>query len=698
MHTFLFNSRIPLSLMVGNSLIDMYAKCGDIEHAWQVFDTMPSQDAISWNIMIAAFSRVGQIEEAFTFFNNMEKADFDPDEVTFLSILKACSTIDQGKQVYAYILKKNINITTFVGNTLIDLFVKCKNMTYACEVFDQMHEHDTLTWTMLVSAHDKLERTEEPLLLFSRMVQECALPNIVTFVSTLGSCMLLHQGKRLHAQYSANRFPASVILGNTLIDMYARCGDLQSAQAVFDEMPELDIISWNTLIAGYAVGELGEEALDLFFELLDKQIEPDSATYLGVFKGCAAIGVLECCQLIHSHLFERNLFVDIYLESAIIDTYAKCWSITDAHHLFNKMAKYDVVSWNTIMAALVNHGQSEEVLDLFRQMEFRDLKPDAATFLSVLRACASAGYIDQGRVVHGYIIEGVLESHLFLSVSLIDFYAKCQSMEDAGKVFKLMPIAEDDVVAWNAIIAGHAEHDQFEQALELYERMIHKGGSPDTVTFVGALKASANLSALDKGLQIHNFILKVGQENNIYVGSTLVDMYGKCGSADDAYVAFKRMQERDIVTWNSMIACYALLGLYKEAMDSCNQMLVEQGEIDPITLVNVLTACSHAGLVDQGYMCFSSLVKGCKSTPPTVDHYACIVDLFGRAGMLQEGLNFCESMPIQPTEVVWTSLVGACRFLGEAHLGLYAAEALLELDPDDNSTLLQLVLLYYQLG
>eukprot|EP00250_Pteridium_aquilinum_P007596 c17271_g1_i1 orf=1-1215(-) len=220
MHAFMFTSGIKLSVTIGNSLIDMYAKCGNIEYAWQVFDTMPNRDAISWNIMIAGFARVGKTEEAFSFFRSMEKEEFEPDEVTFLSVLKACTNIEQGKHVYAYILTTNRKLTAFVGNTLIDLFVKCESLADAREVFDQMHERDTLTWTMVIAGYSKSDRSEWSGTLFSRMGQEGVLPNEVTFVSTFSSCSALQQGKQVHAHYLANLFPPNVVLGNTLIDMY----------------------------------------------------------------------------------------------------------------------------------------------------------------------------------------------------------------------------------------------------------------------------------------------------------------------------------------------------------------------------------------------------------------------------------------------------------------------------------------------
>ena len=676
-----------MSLSTGNSLIDMYVKCGSIEHAWKVFDTMPNKDGVSWNVMIGGFASLGHSEEAFSFFINMEKEGFNPDQVTFLAVLKACSTIKQGKQIHAHIRRNGLMITTFIGNTLIDLYIKCESLVNARQVFDEMYERDTLSFTMLITGYCKLRAMQEPIVLFQRMFQESMFPNEFTFVNTLNACLIFEHGNKLHVYYRESHFSPNIVVENTIIDMYAKCGSLTNAQLVFDQMIERDIISWNTLISGYASHEHGEEAFVLFWRLEQTHLYPDCATYLSVLKACNCVGLIEYGYVVHSHIVERSFGMDVFLESSLVDMYAKCGSIKDAHQIFNTMALHDVVAWNTIMAGYVQCGHSEEAFQLFRDMERKGLRADASSVLSLLKACVYTGSLEQGRHIHALTIEDGLEMHLYLSVSFIDLYAKSGNKEDAFKVFNMM--TDHDTVAWNAIITGYSEREYSEEALRLYDKMQLEECCADTFTFVGVLKACATVAMIDKGRDIHTTILKKGLEINTYVECTLVDMYGKCGSFEDAYLVFKRASHIDVVLQNAMIAAYASYGLPKEAMDIYQHMNLQNLAVDFVTSVNILSACSHAGLILEGYDHFKSIHN------PTVDHYVCVVDLLGRAGLLHEALKFIQHSPIQPCPVIWTALLGACKAFGNLELGHFVAKSALELDLSD-VTILQLCSLYYQ--
>jgi pentatricopeptide repeat protein len=550
-----------MGLSFGNSLVDMYVKCGSIEHAWKVFDTMPDKDGVSWNIMIGGFAAAGLSDEAFGFFASMEKEGFVPDQVTFLAVLKACCTVEQGKQLHAHARRNGLMITNFMGNTLIDLYIKCESLADARQVFDEMCERDTLSFTMIITGYCKQKFMQEPIVLFRRMLQEAMFPNEFTFVNSLNSCLVFQHGSMLHAQYRESSLSPNIIVENNLIDMYANCGSLTNARMVFDRMVERDVISWNTLISGYASHEHSEEAFSLFWSIEQTHVYPDCATYLSVLKACNCLGLVEYGYLVHAHIVERSFGMDVYLESCLVDMYAKCGSMNDAHQTFNAMAMHDVVAWNTIMAGYVQCGHSEEAFHLFELMERKGLKADASTVLSLLKACLNTGCLERGRHIHALTIENSLEMHLYLSVSFIDLYAKSGNKADAFKVFNMM--TDHDTVAWNAIISGYAEREYSEEAIELYEMMQLEECCADTFTFVGVLKACATLAMLDKGTYVHNIILIKGVENNAYVECMLVDMYGKCGYVDDAYSVFRRASHVDTVLENAMIAAYAAYGLPK---------------------------------------------------------------------------------------------------------------------------------------
>jgi pentatricopeptide repeat protein len=252
-------------------------------------------------------------------------------------------------------------------------------------------------------------------------------------------------------------------------------------------------------------------------------------------------------------------------------------------------------------------------------------------------------------------------------------------MNDAWSIFNKMP--SRSVVSWTAMILGHVKCGQGQKALDLFQQMQKEGVVPDSVTFVGVLNACASVVALVEGRDIHEQIIQRGFESDVFVGSGLIDMYVKCGSMDDAWRVFNKMPVRNVVSWTAMLKGYAMHGQGMEALAHFKWMCEEGVEIDGVTFVCLLLACSHAGLVNEGLHAFDSMMNVYR-IPPTVDHYACKVDLLGRAGHLDEAEDVIKTMPCEPNAAVWMTLLGACRIYGEVEMGERIAKQLLELDPN----------------
>jgi pentatricopeptide repeat protein len=306
------------------------------------------------------------------------------------------------------------------------------------------------------------------------------------------------------------------------------------------------------------------------------------------------------------------------------------------------------------------------------------LQPDPVTFVGVLNACASTAALNEGRRTHEQIVQSGYDSNVFVGNSLVDMYAKCGSMEEAWRVFKKMP--SHDVVSWNVMILGHVKCGQGQKAMELFQEMQLEGVPPSPVTFVGFLNACASVLALEEGRCAHEQIVQSGCESDIFVQSSLIDMYAKCGSMEEAWSVFKKMPSCHAVGWTAMLNGYAIHGHGQEAIAHFEQMCEEGVELDNIALVCLLSACSHAGLVDEG-LCYFNSMGSVYSISPTVEHYACMVDLLGRAGYLQEAEGFISMLPSQASPSLWRSLLGACRIHGDVDMGECIAKQLLKLDP-----------------
>eukprot|EP01018_Ginkgo_biloba_P007209 Gb_35258 [translate_table: standard] len=452
----------------------------------------------------------------------------------------------------------------------------------------------------------------------------------------------------------------------------------------------------------------------------------DYTIYADLLQVCAKIGSLQKGRKTHAHIVETGFAQNMYLGNNLINMYGKCRSLECARLVFDKMSKRNIVSWNTMIAGYAQNGFGEEALELFRQMQLKGEKPNHLTFASVVKACASIAALEQGKNVHDQIMETVFETNVVVGTALVDMYAKCGSLESAREVFD--KIIEKNVVSWNSMIAGYAQNGYTDGALKLFFQMpnpdviawtaliasfVQNGRSedalklfyqmqkasmkPDQFAFASMLNACGNLVALEEGKQAHSYIIRTGLNSDVALENALVDMYAKCGVIEDASQVFDKMPRRNLFSWTAMIAGSALHGRGKEALKLFEEMVQKGMKPDEITFVGVLSACSHAGLVDEGHIYFESM-SGKHGITPTVEHYTCMVDLLGRAGSLAEAESFISQMPINPNAAVWGAFLGACRIHDDLLLGKHAAEHLFEFHLQDAGTYVLISNMYAAAG
>ncbi|KAH9551807.1 hypothetical protein CY35_09G032400 [Sphagnum magellanicum] len=444
----------------------------------------------------------------------------------------------------------------------------------------------------------------------------------------------------------------------------------------------LSIFSWNVRLAKYVKGGQPHKTMELFQQMQDEGMIPDKFTFVRVLNACARVRALEEGRQIHSQIIQSGCESDVYVANSLIDMYANCGSIEDSWRVFNGLPKRDVVIWNAMIFGLTKCAQAHKALALSEQMRREQVNPDTVTFMGLLNACASVEALEEGRDVEQQIVQYGCESDVFVCNSLVDMYAKCGSIEDARRVFNRMH--SRDTVAWSTMILGYMKYGEGHKALELFKQMQWDEVQPDPITFTGVLNACASIVALEEGRRVHEQIIKHGYESVVFVANGLIHMYAKCGSIEDAEKVFNKMSTRDVVSWTAMLHGFAMHGHDKEALEHYELMCEEGVEINSITIVCLLSACSHAGLVDEGLHFFHSmgLVFGITAT---VEHYACVVDLLGRAGHLQEADDLINTMSCEPNVAVWKALLGACRIHGNVEMGEQIAKHVLELEPRNAS-------------
>ncbi|KAL6074040.1 Pentatricopeptide repeat-containing protein [Balamuthia mandrillaris] len=681
-HAEILRKGLHPNTVLSNTLINMYGTCGEMEEARAVFQGMKERDVVTWTAMIAGETQSGRGEEALRLFQEMEEAGIPANSFTFAAVLKACAMtgdMEMGKRVHAKMLHRG-SLSIVEANALISMYGKCGKMEEARAVFQGMKERNVVTWTTMIVEEAQSGHGQEALQLFQEMEEAGVAANAFTFSIVLKACAStadLKTGKQVHAELLRKGLQLNTALSNALINMYGTCGEMEEARAVFQGMKERDVVTWTTMIAEETQSGHEKEALQLFQEMQEARVPANAATFAAVLKACAMTKNVTTGKRVHAKMLHRGS-LSVVEANALISMYGKCGKMEEARAVFQGMKERDVVTWNSMIAEETQGGDGKKALQLFQEMQEAGIPANSFTFAAVLKACAMTGDMEMGKRVHAKMLHrgslSIVEAN-----ALISMYGKCGKMEEARAVFQGMK--ERDVVTWNSMIAEETQGGDGKKALQLFQEMQQAGVPADTFTFSIVLKACASTADLKTGKQVHAELLRKGLLPNINSSNALISMYGKCGELEAARAVFQQMKERDVITWTTMISMLGLHGQGKEALATLQEMQEQGVEPDAITFVNVLNACSHAGLVEEGLACFAAMSER-HNVQPTTEHFNCIVDLLGRAGRLAEAETLIRTMA-SPDAVTWKALLGACRGAKDVDRAKRAAERAIALDPKD---------------
>lgn len=452
-----------------------------------------------------------------------------------------------------------------------------------------------------------------------------------------------------------------------------------------------DVVSWGTILSGFAEHGHASLLMEMLEKMEEEGIKPERVTFLCILKVCGSIMSPKLGRIVHDQIIKSAIESDIAIGSALIDMYAKCTSLDEAQKVFDGLPNRNVVSWGALLGGYVQHGFGVHALDLFEPMKFEIRNLDTSIFSCILKACGIVKVKSVSRLIHREIIECGFEVDIVVGSALVDTYVKCGSIEDARTVFD--KLSHRDVVTWGVMIEGYAQNGQDLIALVLFGRMQKEGIFPDKVAFLGVAKACGSLGALKQGLFIHNQVVEGRIECDLLVGNTVIDMYGKCGSMEDAWDVFGKLPNRDAASWGALVAGFARSGNFNIAQQ-CLQDMQRQG-LKPGLMIfsSILTACSQAGLLKEGWAYFKSLKKDHNITP-IVEHCNCMFDILGRLGRLHEAEHLLKVLPAPPDAVGWMALLTACKTYGDVDLARRCFQKVLDLDPNEGSVYLLMSSIY----
>lgn len=497
---------------------------------------------------------------------------------------------------------------------------------------------------------------------------------------------------------------------NVMISGYVRNKSLSAARNLFEMMPKRDVVSWNTMLSGYAQNGYADAARRIF----DRMLEKNEISWNGLLAAYVQNGrIEEACML-----FESKANWEVVSWNSLMGGFVKQKRLGDAKWIFDRMPVRDEVSWNTMITGYAQNNYLAEAQRLFEEAPVKDV----FTWTAMVSGYVQNGKVDEARMIFdampekntvswNAMIAGYVQTkrmdmarELFEAMTcknvaswntMITGYAQSGEITHARNLFDRMP--QHDCISWAAIIAGYAQSGYSEDSLRLFIEMKRYGERLNRSPFTSVLSTCANLASLELGKQLHGQLVKVGFEAGCFVGNALLVMYCKCGSVEEAYHAFEEIVDKDVISWNTMIAGYARHGFGKDALMLFKSMKTVGIKPDDITMVGILSACSHTGLVEKGTEYFYSMNRD-YGVIPNSKHYTCMVDLLGRAGRLDEAQNLMKNMPFEPDAATWGALLGACRLYGKTELAEKAAEVIFEMEPENAGMYVLLSNLYAASG
>lgn len=651
-------------------------------------------------------------EEALFLYGRMKNSSLATkcDSYTYSSTLKACAetrNLRLGKAVHCHFIRCQSNPSRIVYNSLLNMYCTCLSTldddTVYCigsdspkndlvhKVFDTMRKRNVIAWNTMVSWYVRTEQNVEAFKQFRMMIEMGIKPSGVSFVNVFPAIWKLGDFKNANILYGmllklGSEYVNDLFVVSSAIFMYSELGFLDMAKKIFDCCLEKNTEVWNTMIGGYVQNNCPVEGIGLLLQAIESEHTVlDDVTFLSALTAVSQLQHLKLAQQLHAFVLKNLSVLPVIILNAIIVMYSRCNSVETSFKIFHKMLERDVVSWNTMVSALVQNGLDDEGLMLVYEMQKQGFMIDHVTVTALLSAASNLRNKDIGKQIHAYLIRHGIQFEGMESY-LIDMYAKSGLVRTAQLLFEKTFTHDRDQATWNAMIAGYTQNGLTEQAFDVFRKMLEQNVIPNAVTIASVLPACNPMGRIDLGKQLHGFCVRHYLDQNVYVGTALVDMYSKSGSVTYAENVFISTPEKNSVTCTTMILSYGQHGMGERALSLFHSMQVSGIKPDAITFVAVMSACSYAGLVGEGLKIFESMEKEYNIQPST-EHYCCIADMLGRVGRVVEAYEFVEGLGEEANVIeIWGSLLGACRVHKQFELGRVVAEKLLEMETVNGMT------------
>ncbi|KAF9626490.1 hypothetical protein IFM89_034424 [Coptis chinensis] len=692
LHACIITLGLETHIFLGSKLLNTYAKFNSLTESRHVFSKIINRNLSLWNSTLVGYFRTGYFNEVLRLYLKLKKENIGIDSSTLTFCLKSCvelGVVEFGRGVHVDCFKFGLNADRFVGSSLIGFYSKYGGgVEVARKVFDEISDKDVIAYTAMVTGYAQLGSSQayEAFRIVGCMRENGFDPNRVTLVSLLQVAARLEaveEGRMIHG-YAIRRDIGCLdeVFNTCLVDMYVKCGVPDAAECIFSRMNTKSVVCWNALIAGHVQVGQPLRGLELFGCMMQENIMPDVITLSNGLLACAELEFLLQGKGIHAYILRAGIQLDLVAVTALIDMYSKCrYCIKYAKELFYGMEARDTILFNVMIAGYLGCKSPGKALETFYGMVEAGFRPNIATILSILTASAQLTDIREGRRMHGYVVTNGLESNTDIANQILYMYTKCGCLDLARLVFNR--ILSRDLVSWTSMMMGYVHHGQGDETVELFRLMLEARMDPDSVTLISLLQAFSQLGCLKSAKAIQGYIYRVHFEKEIPVINSLATTYAKCGRLDMAELLFEHTGRRGLTSWNTMIAAYGMHGNCIEALELFKRMQHEKVKPDELTFTSLISACSHAGLVEEGQKVFQSMTAE-HSIVPQEEHYGCMADLLARAGRFEEAYHIVKCLPPKQSSSALAALLAACRVYENMDMGEIVAKQLLDLEPDNS--------------
>ncbi|KAL7145464.1 hypothetical protein ABFS83_07G086000 [Erythranthe nasuta] len=648
-------------------------------------------------------SSSGRWKEVLSHYREIKQSDVQlVDHTIFSHVLKACLALSFGfgKSVHSSVIKQGFESFTSVGNSVMDFYAKSGALSSTRDVFNCMKTKDSVSWNIILHALFNEGAFVEGFDLFIQAREDGFEPNVSTLLLVIQAYRSLgafNNGERFHGYLIQSGLWSLTSVQNSLLSMYTDIG-MDFAENLFDEIHERDVISWSVMIRGYVQCDDAICGLESFKQMVSEfGVEADGQTMVSVLKGCTNLADVKMGKLIHSFIISRGLNYDLFIGNTLVDFYCKCGDVDSAVLAFTEMPCKNIVSWNSLLSGFVHNENHAEALRLFGSMKTSGLDSDEVTLVNLLSLCKFLGDLRQCKLIHSRVMRKGFESNDLAVNSLIDVYAKCNEIDVSWKLF--CQIKRPDIVTWSTMISGFTYCGMPDEAISLYQEMFLSLENPNTVTLINLLEACGVSAEVGQSKWAHAVAIRMGLASDVVVGTAILDMYSKCGDVKASKRAFDQISTKNIVSWSAIIAAYGLNGHPRVALALLSEMEANGLKPNSVTILSVLSACCHGGLIEEGLSVFKDMAKNHKSELK-LEHYSCLVDLLARSGNVNDALELIKCIPfgMKAGPSAWGAVLSACRNYEDREVSVGAVSRVLEMEPSSSAGYLLASNVYASMG